>query len=422
MSEYLDDLDTGPGVGLVEKQFFTFGSPDKPLVLESGRSLGPVTLAYETCGTLSAARDNAVLVCHALTGDSHVAGRYNEDDPKPGWWDIMVGPGKPIDTDKYFVICSNVIGGCMGSTGPMCLDPADGPHQGTPYGTRFPVVTIGDMVRCQRRLIDHLGIGRLLAVVGGSVGGMQVLEWSVRYPERVCAALPLATTTKHSAQAIAFNEVARQAIMADPAWMGGDYYATGRPEHGLAVARMIGHITYLSDESMRDKFDRRLQDRCELSFDFEADFQVESYLRYQGNKFVSRFDANSFLYLTKAADYFNLENQHGDGSLVAAFAKARCRYLVVSFTSDWLYPTYQSRDMVKAMKKNGLDVSFCEIEAPWGHDAFLLPNARFDALIAGFLERVKGQCAAGQCDAASAGAGNAGTGCGADQGGGCHAL
>lgn len=413
MSEYSDDLDTGPGVGLVEKQAFTFGSADEPMTLESGRTLGPVTLAYETCGVLNPARNNAVLVCHALTGDSHVAGRYQEDDPKPGWWDIMVGPGKPIDTDKYFVICSNAIGGCMGSTGPMSPDPssgpADGPNRGAPYGTRFPVVTIGDMVRCQRRLIDHLGIDRLLAVVGGSVGGMQVLEWSVRYPERVCAALPLATTTKHSAQAIAFNEVARQAIMADPAWMGGDYYATGRPEHGLAVARMIGHITYLSDESMRDKFDRRLQDRCELSFDFEADFQVESYLRYQGNKFVSRFDANSFLYLTKAADYFNLENQHGDGSLVAAFARARCRFLVVSFTSDWLYPTYQSKAMVKAMKKNGLDVSFCEIEAPWGHDAFLLPNARLDALIAGFLERVRGQCLAGECD-------------GDCQAGGAHAL
>jgi homoserine O-acetyltransferase (EC 2.3.1.31) len=409
MSEYIDDLDTGPSVGLVEKQYHTFGSVDEPMTLESGRSLGPVTLAYETCGTLNAARDNAILVCHALTGDSHVAGRYQEDDPKPGWWDIMVGPGKPLDTDRYFIICTNVIGGCMGSTGPASPDPATAtsdpaaapPDPATaltgarPYGMRFPVVTIGDMVRCQRRLVDHLGIDRLLAVIGGSVGGMQVLEWSVRYPERVVAALPLATTTKHSAQAIAFNEVARQAIMADPAWMGGDYYATGRPEHGLAVARMVGHITYLSDESMRHKFDRRLQDRGELSFDFEADFQVESYLRYQGNKFVSRFDANSFLYLTKAADYFNLENQHGGGSLVAAFARARCRYLVISFTSDWLYPTYQSKAMVKAMKKNGLDVSFCEIEAPWGHDAFLLPNQRLEALIRGFLDRVGGRCATG---------------------------
>jgi len=251
------------------------------------------------------------------------------------------------------------------------------------------------MVRAQRRLVDSFGIDTLLAVVGGSVGGMQVLEWSVRYPHRVHAAIPLATTTKHSAQAIAFNEVARQAIMADPKWNRGDYYESGRPEHGLAVARMVGHITYLSDESMRHKFDRRLQDRVELSFDFEADFQVESYLRYQGNKFVDRFDANSFLYLTKAADYFNIENQYGEGSLVAAFSRASCRYLVVSFTSDWLYPTYQSKTMVKAMKKNSLDVSFCEIEAPWGHDAFLLPNTRLSDLLSGFLNKICRHCGIG---------------------------
>ncbi len=393
MSEYIDQIETGESVGVVEKQFFTFGMDD-PLVLESGRRLGPVTLAYETCGTLNKDKTNAILVCHALTGDSHVAGFYDENDPKPGWWDLMVGPGKPIDTDKYFVICSNVIGGCMGSTGPSC----ENPETGRQYGASFPVVTIGDMVRAQRRLVDSFGIGTLLAVVGGSVGGMQVLEWSVRYPHKVHAAIPLATTTKHSAQAIAFNEVARQAIMADPKWNRGDYYESGRPEHGLAVARMVGHITYLSDESMRHKFDRRLQDRVELSFDFEADFQVESYLRYQGNKFVDRFDANSFLYLTKAADYFNLENQYGDGSLVAAFSRASCRYLVVSFTSDWLYPTYQSKTMVKAMKKNSLDVSFCEIEAPWGHDAFLLPNTRLSDLLSGFLNKVCLHCRIGESE------------------------
>ena len=389
MSEYTEGLDTGVSVGRVTKEFFTFGQSGDGLTLDCGRTLGPVTLAYETCGTLNADRTNAILITHALTGDSHLAGYYSPDDPKPGWWDLMVGPGKPLDTDKYFFICANVIGGCMGSTGPG----SENPETGRPYGLAFPVVTIGDMVRCQRRLVDHLGIERLLAVVGGSVGGMQVLEWAVRYPDRIYAALPLATTVKHSAQAIAFNEVARQAIMADPDWNNGDYYGGQRPVHGLAVARMVGHITYLSDESMRQKFDRRLQDRCELSFDFEADFQVESYLRYQGNKFVERFDANSFLYLTKAADYFNLENQYGGGSLVSAFSRARCRFLVISFTSDWLYPTYQSRQMVKAMKKNGLDVSFCEIEAPWGHDAFLLPNDRLSLLLSGFLDRVCTECA-----------------------------
>ncbi len=354
-------------MGRVEKKIFRI---DEGFEVSCGKRLAPIEIAYETCGELNADRSNAVLVLHALTGDSHCAGYYSGDDAKPGWWDIMIGPRKPIDTDKYFVICSNVLGGCMGSSGPSCGNP----DTGRPYGLDFPVLTIGDMVRAQRRLVDHLGVDKLLCAVGGSVGGMQVLEWSVRYPDRVFSAVPLATTSKHSAQAIAFNEVARQAIMADPKWNRGDYYGGERPAQGLSVARMVGHITYLSDESMRHKF--------------EADFQVESYLRYQGNKFVDRFDANSFLYLTKAADYFNLENNWGDGSLVAAFSRARARYLVASFTSDWLYPTYQSRQMVQAMKKNGLDVSFCEIEAPWGHDAFLLPNGRLDELMAGFLERM----------------------------------
>ena len=285
----------------------------------------------------------------------------------------MIGPGKPIDTDTYFVICSNVLGGCMGSTGPASTNPATG----GPWGTAFPVVTIGDMVQAQAALASHLGVERLLSVVGGSMGGMQVLEWAVRYPDRVASAITLATTTKHSALAIAFNEVARQAIMADPKWLGGGYSDHEPPGTGLAVARMIGHITYLSDEAMRKKFDRRLQDRCDLGFEFGVDFQVESYLRHQGRKFVDRFDANSFLYMTKAADYFNLELTHGQGSAVQAFSRATARFLVASFTSDWLYPTYQSRDMVKALKKNQLDVSFCEIEADCGHDAFLLPNPNF---------------------------------------------
>lgn len=384
MSEYIEHDQNGVSVGVVEKKFFTFAIPPGEMPLDSGRRFGPVRLAYETCGRLSPDRDNAVLVPHALTGDSHVAGVYDPSDPKPGWWDIMVGPGKPIDTDTFFVVCANVLGGCMGSTGPSTIDP----DTDRPYGLDFPVVTIGDMVAAQKMLVDHLGIEKLVSVVGGSVGGMQVLEWCVRYPEMVVSAIPLATTSRHSALAIAFNEVARQAIVADPNWNNGEYYDGTKPDMGLAVARMIGHITYLSDESMRLKFGRRLQDKTDFSFNFDADFQVESYLRYQGKKFVDRFDANSFLYITKAADYFDLKQQHGDGSLSRAFSKTRARFLVISFTSDWLYPTYQSRELVQAMKKNGLDVSFCEIEAKWGHDAFLLPNDRLNVMIRGFLERM----------------------------------
>ena len=296
----------------------------------------------------------------------------------------MIGPGKGIDTDKYFVVCSNILGSCMGSTGPCSINP----ETVMAYGLHFPVVTIGDMVEAQKALMDHLGIEKILSVVGGSIGGMQVLEWCARYPDQVISAIPLATTTRHSALAIAFNEVGRQSIMADPNWNNGDYYTGEKPNLGLAVARMIGHITYLSDESMRLKFGRRLQDKNDFSFNFDADFQVESYLRYQGKKFVDRFDANSFLYITKAADYFDLRKQYGSGSSVEAFSKTKAKYLVVSYTSDWLYPTYQSRSMVKAMKKNGLDVSFCEIEAEWGHDAFLLPNPTLNSMMKGFLERV----------------------------------
>ena len=384
MSEYTEHATEGASVGRVEKRFFTFAQAPALLAVESGRTIGPVSVAYETFGTLNAERSNAILLCHALTGDSHAAGYYTREDPKPGWWDIMVGPGKGIDTDRFFVVCSNVLGGCMGTTGPSSLNPATG----KPYGLDFPVVTVADMVRVQKALLEHLGVTSLHSVIGGSVGGMQVLEWAVRYPDMVRSAIPLASTVKHSALAIAFNEVARQAIMADPLWNNGDYYGGQAPAHGLSVARMIGHITYLSDTAMRTKFDRRLQDRSDISFNFEADFQVESYLRYQGQKFVDRFDANSFLYLTKAADYFNLEQQHGAGSLVQAFSRAKASFLVVSFTSDWLYPTYQSKAMVKAMKKNGLDVSFCEIAADWGHDAFLLPNPDLTRLIWGFLDRV----------------------------------
>ncbi|MBW2575614.1 MAG: homoserine O-acetyltransferase [Deltaproteobacteria bacterium] len=384
MSEYIEHDINNVTVGLVEKESYTFAEPPNEITLESGARLGPVTIAYETCGQLNDDRSNVVLICHALSGDSHVAGYYSEDDPKPGWWDIMVGPGKGIDTDKYFVVCSNILGSCIGSTGPCTYNP----KTVEPYGLDFPVVTIGDMVKCQKALLDHLGIKKILSVIGGSIGGMQVLEWCVSYPEMVVSAIPLATTTRHSTMAIAFNEVARQAIMADPNWNNGDYYSGSKPDLGLAVARMIGHITYLSDESMRIKFGRRLQDKSDFSFNFDADFQVESYLRYQGAKFVDRFDANSFLYITKASDYYDLEKQHGNGSAVEAFYKARAKFLVISFTSDWLYPTYQSRAMVHAIKKNGLDVSFCEIEADWGHDAFLLPSESLTAMVKGFLERV----------------------------------
>ncbi len=384
MSDYTHPHQDGQTVGLVEKRFFTFAHPPDRMQLESGAVIGPVTLAYETCGTLNPDRTNAILILHALSGDSHMAGYYNPKDAKPGWWDTMVGPGKGIDTDRYFVICSNILGSCSGSTGPSSPDPGTG----SPYGTRFPVITIGDMVSAQRALLDHLGISSLLAVVGGSVGGMQVLEWCARFPDMVRSAVALATTARHSALAIAFNEVARQAIMADPNWKNGHYYGGPKPDMGLAIARMIGHITYLSDESMRLKFGRKLQNRSALSFEFGAEFQVESYLQYQGTKFIERFDANSFLYITKAADYFDLARQHGAGSLVKAFSRCKARFLVVSYTSDWLYPTYQSREMVQAMKKNDLNVSFCEIDSQWGHDAFLLPSERLDSLMAGFLKGV----------------------------------
>lgn len=384
MSEYISHDPTGRSVGLVEKKYFTFAEPPNEMVLDCGRKLGPITIAYETLGELDRDKSNVVLVFHALTGDSHVAGYYSDSDDKPGWWDNMVGPGKGIDTDKYFVVCSNVLGGCMGSTGPSSINP----ETGRPYGLDFPMVTIADMVRAQKALMDHLGIKRILSMIGGSMGGMQVLQWCIQYPEMVVSAIPLATTMRHSALAIAFNEVARQAIIADPNWKGGNYFEGPAPNLGLSVARMIGHITYLSDEAMRRKFGRRLQDREDLSFNFDGDFQVESYLHYQGAKFVERFDANSFLYITKAADYFDLTRQNGQKSAVDAFSRTRARFMVISFTSDWLYPTYQSRAMVKAMKKNGLDVSFCEIEAEWGHDAFLVSNERLASIVRGFIDSV----------------------------------
>jgi homoserine O-acetyltransferase len=366
-------------VGLVETQYFTFAEPPGELALESGRSLGPITLAYETYGALNASRDNALLVVHALSGDAHVAGYHTPDDKAPGWWDEMVGPGKPLDTNRYFVICSNVIGGCQGSTGPSSINP----KTGEPYGLTFPVVTIKDMVNAQRALLDHLGIDTLYAVVGGSMGGMQVLEWAVSYPERVRLALPIATTARLSPQAIAFDEVGRQAIMADPDWRDGDYYGRRPPVHGLSIARMIGHITYLSDASMHQKFGRRLQDKAEYGYDFVTDFEVESYLRYKGDSFVKRFDANSYLYISKAMDYFDLAREAG--SLRAALAAARAKFLVVSFSSDWLFPPYQSKEIVKALRQNQAEVIYTEITSDYGHDAFLLEVEQLGRLISGFL-------------------------------------
>jgi len=354
-----------------------------PLTLASGRTLARVDVAYETFGTLSDDRANAVLVCHALSGDAHVAtGPGADGAERVGWWHTMVGPGKPIDTERYFVICSNVLGGCSGTTGPGSTDPATG----EPYGLRFPLVTIEDMVDVQAALLDHLGIERLLAVAGGSMGGMQALAWARRYPGRVASALAGATTWRLAAQAIAFNEVGRTAILGDPAFAEGDYYHRGQPDHGLAIARMIGHITYLSDTSMREKFGRRLRDREGHAFDFVTEFEVESYLAYQGRKFVERFDANTYLYMTKAMDYFDLSA--GSADLASALSDVRSRVLVWSFSSDWLFPTYQSREIVDALLASDAAVSFAQIESPYGHDAFLLEPESQGALVAPFLASV----------------------------------
>jgi homoserine O-acetyltransferase/O-succinyltransferase len=352
----------------------------EPLPLDCGVALAPFTVAYTTYGTLNADKSNAILVCHALTGDQFVA----EPHPitqKPGWWETMVGPGLIFDTDRYFIICSNVIGGCMGSTGPADINP----QTGKPWGLSFPVITIRDMVRAQARLIDHLGIETLFCVAGGSMGGMQVLEWAATYPDRVFSAMPIATAARHSAQNIAFHEVGRQAIMADPEWTGGDYQSQGkRPERGLAVARMAAHITYLSEAALHRKFGRQLQDRESLSFGFDADFQVESYLRHQGSTFVDRFDANSYLYITRACDYFDLAAEHG-GTLANAFKGTKTRFCVVSFTSDWLYPTSENRAVVHALNAAAANVSFVEIATDKGHDAFLLEEPEFFATVGGFL-------------------------------------
>jgi homoserine O-acetyltransferase len=347
-------------------QFATFPS----IALDSGVTLAPVDCAYETYGELNAERTNAIVVTHAFSGDAHAAG-VSPNDGALGWWDNMIGPGKAFDTDRYFVLCANVLGGCRGTTGPG----SENPKTGCPYAMSFPVITIGDMVRLQKMLIDHLGIRKLLCVTGGSMGAMQALEWAVSYPDSLACAIPIAGTARHSAQQIAFNEVGRQAIMADLDWNDGNYYGKARPARGLAVARMVGHITYMSDESMREKFGRRFRDQNQ--------FEVESYLRYRGSQFVERFDANSYLYITKAMDYFDLTNGHG--TLARAFELVQSRFLVISFTSDWLYPSYQSVEVVRALRSRNCDVAYCELPSNYGHDAFLVEVGEQTDLVRGFL-------------------------------------
>ena len=364
-------------VGLVETQCYRIPGE---IVLEHGDRLYDVSVAYETYGRLNREKSNAVLVCHALSGDAH-AGGWHKGEEKPGWWDIIIGPGKALDTDKYFVICSNVLGGCKGTTGPSSMNPKTGKH----YGLDFPVITVGDMVDVQKRLVDHLGARRLFAVVGGSFGGMQVLQWAISYPEMVRMAIPIAASAYSSPQQIAFNEVGRRAITSDPDWNGGDYYDRSPPARGLSLARMIGHITYLSDESMHHKFGRRLQDKSDYSFGFSSsDFQVESYLRYHGDAFVKRFDANSYLYITKAVDYFDLAK---DKTLAEAFRGVKAKFLVISISSDWLYPPYQSREIADALAASDVDVRHCQIKSNYGHDAFLLESGQVNYIIGNFLSR-----------------------------------
>jgi homoserine O-acetyltransferase/O-succinyltransferase len=360
---------------VVQTQYFTFDE----LKLENGEVFGPITIAYETYGQLDAKKANAVLVLHALTGDAHAAG-IHEGENDPGWWDSMIGPGKAFDTNEYFVICSNVLGGCKGSTGPSSINP----KTGKPYALDFPLITIADMVNCQKRLIDHLGIKQLLSVVGGSMGGMQVLSWLVNYPKSIRSAIPIATTVKHSPQQIAFNEAGRLAIMADPHWNLGNYYESKPPAKGLAVARMIGHITYMSDVSMTEKFGRQKKGSSPGE-KFTADFEVEGYLRYRGDNFVKRFDANTYLYITKAIDHFD---GFAGKSVQDAFQHVGAKVLVIAFKSDWLYPAYQSQEIVKACKIAGLQTSYCEVESTYGHDAFLLEIEEESHLIQHFLKKV----------------------------------
>jgi len=374
------EKNTQNSVGLVETKIIRVIEQHQPLKLQCGRELGPIDVAYETYGTLDHDAGNVILICHALSGNAHIAGKNSPDDKKPGWWDAMVGPEKPIDTNRYFVICSNFLGGCSGTTGPSSINP----KTNKPYGLDFPIITIVDMVRVQKLLLDKLHIKSLLAVVGGSIGGMQVLQWAIEYPDFVRAAIPIATTPHLGPQSIAFDAVGRNAILTDVNFADGRYTPNKAPHKGLATARMIGHITYLSEESMRKKFGRQLRNAQAYSYDFDSEFAVETYLDYQGQTFVERFDANSYLYITKAADYFDLQKQYG--SLIEAFANVKSRFLVVSFTSDWLFRPEQSQRMVNALIANGKDVSYCNIASSYGHDAFLLETDTVGSFISGFLK------------------------------------
>lgn len=377
---------TAEPMTLVPRQSITLFDAPNRLKLECGVEFGPVTIAFQTYGELSPRKDNAIFICHALTGDAHVAGRRQADDRKPGWWDGFVGPGKGIDTDRYFVICANILGGCQGTTGPNSVDAATD----TPFGPRFPFVTVADLVRVHQALVDSFGIEKLLGVIGGSLGGMQVLEWAALYPDRIASALVLASGARLSAQGIAFNAVGRKAIVSDPCFNGGNFYGqTETPRFGLALARMIAHITYLSEQSIEQKFGRRLQHREQLCYDLDADteFQIESYLNYQGKRFVERFDANSYLRLTRAMDYYDLERDHGPMSVT--LAKTAAKFLVVSYTTDWLFPTEQSRAIVKALVEARRHVTFTELTSPHGHDAFLIDSElpMLAGLVAPFLDR-----------------------------------
>jgi len=375
-------FDSG-SIGLVHTKYFTFANPPDELELECGKKLGPITVAYETYGKLSEKKDNAILILHALSGDAHAAGYHTANDKQPGWWDNMIGPGKAFDTDKYFIICSNFLGGCKGTTGSITVDK----NTGRNYGLSFPMITIADMVKVQKKLMDYLGVQSLLSLAGGSMGGMQGLEWIIEYPDFVKSAMIIASTSRLSPQAIAFNEVGRNAITTDPNWHNGDYYGKSIPRHGLAIARMIGHITYLSDISMHAKFGRRLREREAYGYDFSSEFEVETYLHHQGDKFVERFDANTYLYLTKTMDYFDLASKFG--SLNSAFENVTSKVLVISFTSDWLFPPYQSKEIVKSLMNNDKDVSYVEITSSYGHDAFLLEAEHLTKIVTNFLDNLK---------------------------------
>jgi homoserine O-acetyltransferase/O-succinyltransferase len=385
MTENINDASS---VGLVKTNYFKFAEPPDEFILSSGEKIGPINIAYETYGKLNKEKNNTILVFHALTGDAHAAGYNNPEEKKPGWWDLMIGPKKPFDTDKYFVICSNIIGGCKGSTGPSSINP----KTGKPYSLTFPVITIKDMIVPQKKLLDYLGIKTLFCIVGGSMGGMQALQWLVSYPDMSESAMLIATSPTHTAQAIAFNSVGRYSIIQDPNWNNGNYYEGEKPDKGLSIARMIGHITYLSEESMHEKFGRRIISGKSAQSgiaDFTKEFEVESYLQYQGESFIKRFDANSYLYITKAIDDFNIAD--GFENLAAALKNIKAKCFVMSFTSDWLYPQDQSVKIVKALKINGIETTYTNFESSYGHDSFLIDDERLKNLFSGFLKSIKEQ-------------------------------